>query len=96
MSKSTKLRIICYDISDNRRRRRVAYILEEYASRVQFSVFESRLTDARLRKLMKKLNAVIQGDDSLRVYSISKIGERYCKVYGKGVSIEPDAGYWLF
>ena len=95
MSRDTPLRILCYDITSNKKRRRVARILEERASRVQFSVFETRITAKSLKKLVSKITPELEKGDSLRVYTVGATGERHCSVYGSGVPIENDANYWL-
>ncbi|MEO9517179.1 MAG: CRISPR-associated endonuclease Cas2 [Paracoccaceae bacterium] len=95
MSRSEGLWIVSYDISDNKCRRRVASKLEDEMTRVQRSVFEGRLTEIRVNKLIKEISKMIAKGDNLRVYSISKVGERRCRVEGDGVPIERNAGYWL-
>lgn len=95
MSRDKPLRVLCYDISDNSVRRRVAGILEDEASRVQFSVFETRLRDKSLKKLTARIEALLGKGDSLRVYTIHATGERHCSVHGSGIPIENDANYWL-
>nr|WP_321482176.1 CRISPR-associated endonuclease Cas2 [uncultured Cohaesibacter sp.] len=95
MSRNTPLRVLCYDISNNKKRRRVATILENKASRVQYSVFETRITAKSLAKLVSKIEPHLENGDSLRVYTIGATGERYCSVYGSGIPIENDANFWL-
>jgi len=43
--------VICYDLSDNRERARVAKVLENHMVRVQKSVFEARMTLEAVRQL---------------------------------------------
>lgn len=62
--------VISYDISDDRKRSKVANILEDYGKRVQYSVFECRLDDKTLSKLLAKLKPFAKGNDSIRVYQI--------------------------
>lgn len=95
MSRDTRLRVLCYDVSNDRRRRRVASVLEDSASRVQYSVFETRLSERALAKLVRAVAEHLDKGDSLRVYTIGKGGERRCDVHGWGVPIEREAGYWL-
>ena len=95
MARDQKLRILCYDVSCDKRRRRIARLLEEEASRVQYSVFESRLGPKALKRLVTKVEAHLGKGDSLRVYTVGRSGERHCEVYGSGVPIEHDAGFWL-
>lgn len=95
MSRSERLWVISYDISDNKRRRRVARKLEEVMTRVQFSVFEGRLSVRRTERLLEELRSDLAKDDSLRVYSIGSAGERHCRVLGNSPPIESNSGYWL-
>lgn len=95
MSHSEKLRILSYDISSNKLRRRIARRLEEDASRVQYSVFEARLTDKALRRIVQETTPHLEEGDSLRVYTIGRTGERYCKAHGTAAPIATETGYWL-
>lgn len=95
MSRGSYLRILCYDITSNRRRRKVARILEDQATRVQYSVFETRLTAKGVTNLAEEITAHLDEGDSLRVYTVGRTGERQCQVYGSGVPVETEAGYWL-
>lgn len=95
MSRSKKLRILSYDISDNKCRRRVATLLEAEGTRVQYSVFEARLSDARLRSLVEMVEGQLDPGGSLRVYTVGGAGERQCSVIGTGSPVDKDAGYWL-
>ncbi len=47
--------IVSYDVSSDRRRRKIATTLEDYGKRVQYSVFECDLTDRRYKELYSKL-----------------------------------------
>ncbi len=95
MGRENFLRVLCYDISDDRRRRAVARLLEDSATRVQFSVFETRLTSKALNRLAKRIERHLDKGDTFRVYTIGRSGERHCEVYGDGVPVDADAGYWL-
>ncbi|TDK29830.1 CRISPR-associated endonuclease Cas2 [Rhizobium deserti] len=95
MPRDTPLRVLCYDISNDAARRRVAVILEDNASRVQFSVFETRLNNAQLKRLIERIEPILAMGDSLRVYTIHTTGEKHYAVHGHGAPIETDANYWL-
>jgi CRISPR-associated protein Cas2 len=51
--------LICYDISDEKRLRRVFKICEDYGSHLQYSVFESDLSQIEKTELERKLSAEI-------------------------------------
>ena len=66
--------LVTYDIADTEtvgatRLRRVAQICEKYGQRVQFSVFECRLSPERLARLVGEVQDVIDRHrDSVIVY----------------------------
>jgi CRISPR-associated protein Cas2 len=51
--------VVAYDVRDRRRLRRVAKMMEQYGSRVQFSVFECRLGKERMARLLTDIKRVI-------------------------------------
>ena len=55
MPRVEMLMVFSYDVSDDRRRRRVAAILEDEMVRVQKSVFEARLNPVRTERLVKAI-----------------------------------------
>ena len=66
--------LVAYDIANTdtdgaSRLRRIAEVCEKYGQRVQFSVFECRLSKARLARLIGEMEDIIDHDrDSVRVY----------------------------
>jgi len=63
--------VVSYDIANNRRRQKVVKIMEGYGRRVQYSVFECRLTAQNFRRLREKLRAVIDPkEDSILFYPL--------------------------
>lgn len=66
--------LVAYDIADTEgvgasRLKRIADICEKYGQRVQFSVFECRLSPARLARMIGELEDVIdRACDSVIVY----------------------------
>jgi CRISPR-associated protein Cas2 len=67
------LYVVTYDISCDKRRKKVADLLEGYGRRVQYSVFECVLTAAKYKELRQRLRKRIKdGEDSVRFYPISK------------------------
>ena len=90
------LTVFSYDISENKRRRKIARLLENSATRVQYSVFETRMTRQQTNAISQQLASYLGDSDSLRVYVIGHDGERRSRVYGHGAPFESDEGYWLF
>mgnify|MGYP001090195465 CR=1 FL=1 len=60
--------VVCYDVSDNKRRSKVSSILKGFGTRVQKSVFECDITSAQFDKLSARLAKVIKEKDGLRYY----------------------------
>ena len=66
--------LVTYDIADtdtggSSRLRRIAEVCEQYGQRVQFSVFECRLSKASLARLIGEMEDIIDRNrDSVRVY----------------------------
>jgi len=96
MARGEMLTVFSYDVSQDKRRRKIARLLEDAATRVQYSVFETRLSEARAAALSQRLASLLGEGDSLRVYVIGQNGERRSRVYGDGAPFECDNGYWLF
>ncbi len=71
-----KTYIVCYDIEDDRERRRVARCLERYGDRVQKSVFEVCFFDHRDRmaEMLEELKQYIEDESAVRFYRLTKNG----------------------
>ena len=62
---------VCYDISDDHKRERVAKILLRYGHRVQFSVYEIMVhSNAELDSLCQKLIEVAEEEKRFRFYRV--------------------------
>jgi CRISPR-associated protein Cas2 len=55
--------LVCYDISDPKRLKRVAQICEGYGIRFQLSVFECILDDLAYQKLKSRASKVMNQDE---------------------------------
>jgi CRISPR-associated endonuclease Cas2 len=63
--------LVTYDVSCNRRRRKVSDLLEGYGKRVQWSVFECQLSTKKYQELRDEQRSV--GDHRLQPRSSLKI-----------------------
>lgn len=73
MSEERDFYLLAYDIADDRRRARIAKLMESLGARVQGSVFEAYLNAAELAGLLKKAEKRMSKDeDSLRVYPLCR------------------------
>ena len=68
--------LICYDISDNKRLRKVAKFLEKKCIRVQYSIFIAKnITKEQIYKVADGLNELIEPkEDDVRIYKIKNYG----------------------
>lgn len=80
--------LISYDISDDGNRSKVANILSDYGTRVQYSVFESRVDLKTLEKLIEKLKDFPERDDSIRIYQICDACIKKAVLLGNGEFFE--------
>jgi CRISPR-associated protein Cas2 len=63
--------LVCYDIADDRRRLKVAGLLEGYGMRVQKSVFECVLDAPREAELRNRLARLVEpGADRVHYYHL--------------------------
>lgn len=85
--------LFSYDVADDKRRNKIAAILEDVADRVQYSVFEGTMSSATLEQTARRLAAVLdQAADSLRIYSLCKTCLNGTKSFGRrdGPALESD------
>lgn len=83
--------LIAYDISDDKRRKKIADLLEGYGKRVQFSVFECVLVSKKFQELKSRLRRHYREEngDSLRFYPISHHTLPQVEVWGDHPLWEP-------
>lgn len=89
--------IVCYDIHCNRRRTKVAGVLEGYGDRVQYSVFEAVL-DSRNADRMKAelLDLIAEEEDSIRIYFLPPSGWKKIEILGVSKDNRPgEELYWI-
>jgi len=85
-----KFYLLAYDISDDKRRRKIARLCEAVAERVQYSLFEAYLTSAELERLLKKTGRWLKEDqDSLRVYTLCETCRGRILARGQGQVTAP-------
>jgi len=77
--------IISYDIIDDKRRAKVSKILENYCTRVQYSVFETLLEVDKYEEMISELNKIIdKTEDSIRIYKLCDACSKKVTIYGIG------------
>ena len=83
-----KLYLVAYDISNNKRRKKLAEKLENYGVRINLSVFECTFTPAQLREIRHFVRKTInRKTDTVKIYYLSR--KCYQKSLSFGRKIEP-------
>ena len=93
-----RLFIVTYDISDQRRWRRVVKAMQGYGEWVQLSVFQCRLSERRRAELETRLRELVKnGEDHVRVIdvgpadkialAVESIGKTFAKMERRAVVI---------
>jgi len=77
---------VSYDIPSDETRRKVATVLKDYGTRVQYSVFECILEKDKIEEMIKKVVKLIDTEeDSVRVYHLCDGCLKKVTVHGTGV-----------
>mgnify|MGYP001374613330 CR=1 FL=1 len=83
LDRSTRsLVVVAYDISDNRRRGKVAATLLSFGARIQGSVYELWLDERRLERMWAAVGRLIVADDLVRCYILCAACETRIRSYG--------------
>lgn len=84
--------LICFDVSGEKRLRRIAKALEGVGQRVQKSVFECHLDEIELGELQGRIDAIMdKTEDHVRYYPLCGKDRPEIKIDGKGsVTTDPD------
>ena len=87
--------IVCYDVTDDRRRLRLYRLLEGYGRPIQRSVFECDLGWPDYRRLRHRVERLVDLDeDRVRFYLLCKGCTDRREVLG-GPPVERDPDYYL-
>ena len=69
--------LVCFDISEDKVRRRVGNYLERYGDRVQYSVFEIAVNRAEeLNRLKQQIKDLLEPGDDVRFYYLNAESRR--------------------
>lgn len=86
------LYVVCYDIADSKRWRKVFKLMQGYGEWLQLSVFQCRLSDRRHAELLHLLDGVIQHDqDHIVSMDLGVADKVEPRVTSLGKSFEPVA-----
>jgi CRISPR-associated protein Cas2 len=65
--------VVVYDIPCDKRRKKIADLLEGYGKRVQYSVFECVLSQSKYDEMRQRLKKKVKiQEDSVRFYPVSR------------------------
>ncbi len=63
--------VVAYDITDDKRRSRMVKLLEQYGSRINYSVFECMITHKEQASLLKEASVIIDSQkDQVAIYHV--------------------------
>lgn len=88
--------LISYDISNDRKRAKVAKVMEDYGRRVQYSVFECILDRVKYEELYGKLLELLKEEElaSVRIYNLCEKCRQRTMVIGiEDTKPEPEEVY---
>lgn len=90
------LYLVSYDITNNKRRTKLAKALKDFGDRVHYSVFEFILEPELLDKMIEQIEDIIsEKEDSVRIYSLCGTCEKTVKIIGTGELTEDKDVYIL-
>jgi len=75
--------IICYDISDDKKRNKVSKNLKAYGIRTQYSVFEVETQMEVVLKLLDEMESLLDPVDKFFIYPIDRKNVRKIKRLGQ-------------
>ena len=82
--------LVCYDVTDDRERNRVAKVVEAFGLRIQFSVFECRLCRTALANLCRQLESLQLTTGGVAICRLDDRARRH--LIGTPHTAEPMAG----
>jgi len=87
--------LISYDIEDDKKRTKVSKLLENYGTRVQYSVFECLISKEQLKTIKEETKKIINLDtDSIRFYSICDSCVNRVEIVGIG-EVSKDIDFYI-
>jgi CRISPR-associated protein Cas2 len=84
-----KYYLICYDISESKKRTKLANKLKDFGVRVQKSVFEAYLTEDRCKEMVELVSPFATENDSIRIYPLTQSSYKSKKMFGSQYNYSP-------
>ena len=93
----SRLTVVSYDIVNDQKRAKVANILKDFGGRVQYSVFECRITEKQVAELKNLLTKAIDlSQDNIRIYSFcQECTSRIILIGQSNSSVKEQPDYFL-
>ena len=85
--------LVCYDIADEKRLRKVARVMEDFGVRVLYSVFECRLSEEEFAIMRRAVEEIIDAlEDRVRYYRLCEACRKPVVHlgYGKQTHLPPE------
>lgn len=70
MHAAVRWRLVCYDVRDEKRYRRLHKVMKGYGEPVQYSIFRCRLDDRQTAELRWELAQILDAEDSLLIVDL--------------------------
>ena len=88
--------LVCYDVRDEARLRRVQKLMLGYGHRLQYSIFRCRLSERDIERMKWELTKVMESEDSLLVAGLCRACVRKLKADGSSAGWPKDRpGYGI-
>ena len=65
-----QLYVIAYDISNNKKRKKISDLLDMYGERINLSVYECMMTATQKENIIEQFNEIIDKNDIVKIYFI--------------------------
>ena len=83
--------VVCYDVTENRRRNRLLKFLKGYIRHVQKSVFEGEIDEKKYEPMRAGIASIVDRSiDTVRIYQLCGRCIPAMDIVGTGVVIEDD------
>ena len=79
--------IVCYDVSDDKRRRKISELLDGYGDRIQDSVFELPVESSLMDECLDQLTDFVKkSEDNVAIYRLCSSCDSERTYFGEAVS----------
>lgn len=75
--------VICFDVFDDKRRRKLVKHLERFSYRIQYSVFCVDADESRILKIRQGIEKFADVEDSVFIFPLNSVDWKNKIIYGK-------------